>query len=153
MGCLEEALAHCQEALRIKPDYARAYSNAVVVYAQLGKYELAVKNFNKAIELSPKDAQAYDNLAWLLATCPDEQCRDGEEAVRIAKSSCELLGWDNPGVLDTLSAAYAESGQFAEAVKWQTRAIKLAPAGSKAELQSHLQFYQVGKPLRQKDGN
>tara|TARA_B100000809_G_scaffold264400_1_gene320130 strand:- start:1290 stop:1601 length:312 start_codon:yes stop_codon:yes gene_type:complete len=102
-----------------------------------------------AIELNPDYAKAHNNFALLLATCPDDKYRDGEKAVSIARRSCELLGWDNPSVLDTLSAAYAERGQFAEAIKWQTKAIELAPAGGKAVLQSRLQLYEAGKPYRQ----
>ena len=149
LGRPEEAIAHYQDAVRINPDDAYAYFKCGAVYGQLGKHELAVKNFDKAIELKPDFVQAYNNLAWLLATCPDEKYRDGQKAVSIARRACELLGWKNAHVLAALSAAYAESGQFAEAVKWQTKAIELAPAGVKAELQSHLKLYQARKPYRQ----
>ena len=51
-------------------------------------------------------------------------------------------------MLDTLAAAYAGSGQFVEAVRWQTKAVELAPAGAKVHAQSRLELYQAGKPYR-----
>ena len=59
-----------------------------------------------------------------------------------------ISGKDDFGMLDTLAAAYAESGQFVEAVRWQTKAVELAPAGAKVDAQSRPERYQVGKPYR-----
>ena len=115
----------------------------------MGKTELAVNDFAKAIMLLPKDAHGYNNLAWLLATCSDPKYRNGKEAIKNAVRACELLAWKDPGALDTLSAAYAEDDQFTEAVKWQTKAVELAPSGAKKDLQSRLELYKTGKPFRQ----
>ena len=151
-GKFELALDDYAKVIELKPNDTAAYNARGNLYVSLGKFGLAVSDYTMAIELKPTDAEAYNSLAWLLATSPDEKYRDGQKAVSIARRACELLGWKNAHVLDTLSAAYAESGQFAEAVKWQTKAIELAPAGAKAELQSHLQLYKAGKPYRQKAG-
>ena len=48
------------------------------------------------------------------------------------------------------SAAYAKNGDFDEAVKWQEKAIELAPANEKADLRSRLVLYKSGKPFREK---
>lgn len=46
------------------------------------------------------------------------------------------------------AAAYAENGEFGEAVKWQEKAIELAPTSEKADLRSRLELYKSGKPYR-----
>ena len=56
---------------------------------------------------------------------------------------------------ETLAAAYAEDGQFDEAVKWQIKAITFAATDPiatnkvKAQLRSTLALYKQGKPYRE----
>ncbi len=54
--------------------------------------------------------------------------------------------------LDTLAAAHAELGQFAEAIQFQQQALSLVPEQQielMAELQEHLNAYQEAKPWRE----
>jgi hypothetical protein len=62
-------------------------------------------------------------LAWLLATAASDSLRDGNAALQLARELCVASGWQNPQLLAILAAAYAESGAFAYAVKWQTEAL------------------------------
>jgi hypothetical protein len=77
--------------------------------------------------------------------------RDGNKAVQLAVRANELTGGDNPVILHTLAAAYAEAGKFSEAVETVGRALHLADAQSKfklaKELQSEMNLYQKGNPL------
>ena len=57
-----------------------------------------------------------DELAWLLATYPDSKSRDGAEAVRLAERACDLTERRILALLDTLAAAYAETGDFPRAI-------------------------------------
>ncbi len=88
-------------------------------------------------------------LAWLLATCPDEEIRDGERAVVIAK---DVVAKDaSAHNLDTLAAAYAAAGRFNEAVSTQEQAIaELRSDATNDELYRdslvRLRAYQSGKP-------
>src|SRR6266851_2040596 len=65
---------------------------------------------------APDSPRMLDELAWLLATYPDSNARDGAEAVRLAERVCELTDRRVPAFLATLTAAYAEAGDFPRAV-------------------------------------
>ena len=76
--------------------------------------------------------------------------RDGKRAIDYGTKACELTKWENAIYLDTLGAAYAEAGDFDAAVKWQTKAVELAPnKASKEGCQQHLDLYKKKMPLRE----
>ena len=93
-----------------------------------------------------------NSLARLLATCPQEGLRDGTEAVELAERACELTGQRVPEILDTLAAAYAETGQFDRAVETAERAVELALQRGNAEfadqVKHRLQLYRAQQPYR-----
>jgi Flp pilus assembly protein TadD len=97
---------------------------------------------------------AQNNLAWLLATCPEASSRDGQRAMALARQAMQLSGVTNPQLLDTLAAAYAEAGQFGEAVEMARRALSLpATQNNKAladALQTRLKLYETNLPYREK---
>jgi len=118
--------------------------------AEQGLYGQAIDSYYRALAFNLEYADAYNNLAWLQATCPNEKYRDGEKAVENASKASRLGVGRNWRYTATLAAAYAESGNFEEAKLWQARAIELAPdERSKQELRAHLELYKQGKPYRQ----
>ena len=147
-GDLAGAEQDYSAAIAIDPKLADPYVNRGNVLRGRGQYKQAIADFEKAVRLDPRNAAAHNNLAWLRATCPDEKYRDGKAAVEAAKQACELSGWKNPDWLDTLAAAYAEAGEFEEAIKTQNLALELAPEAQKADLQSRLALYREHKPFR-----
>lgn len=140
-------------ALSLDPQLGDAYANRGNVRRGLAKYEQAIADFDSAVRLDRTNAAAYNNRAWLLATCPDEKFRNGQAAIEAAKKACDLAEGKNPDWLDTLAAAYAESGQFDEAVETESRAIELAPEAQRADLQARLESYRSQKPYRDAPAN
>ena len=107
----------------------------------------AGKWFAKAAEGT--DALQLNNFAWAMATSQDPDERNGSFAVTLAERAVSLTRRQNYGNLDTLAAAYAESGQFERAVLTQNEAISLAHDDKeKAELESHLKLFQSRSPYR-----
>ena len=92
---------------------------------------------------------ALNNLAWILATSPDDGLRNGTEAVRLAERACELTHYDEPLFIGTLAAAYAESGRFPEAVTTAEKAEQLATTAGLTDVAAKnrqlLELYRAGK--------
>lgn len=100
---------------------------------------------------SEPTAQNLNEAAWLLATSPDPAVRDGTRALALARRACEESKWQDPASIDTLSAAYAETGDFAEAVRTQERALRLGnlSAQERPAYENRLLLYRDKKPFRE----
>jgi tetratricopeptide (TPR) repeat protein len=148
-GELDKAAEDCDRAVRLDSNQATAYACQGEVYRQQHKYDEAADAWARAIALDPKDGWAYDKLAWLQATCPEAEQRDGAKAVEYATRACELSGWKDAERLATLAAAHAECGRFAEARRWQAKALALADERQQ-EFYRHLAgLYGRGQPYRE----
>jgi serine/threonine-protein kinase len=117
-----------------------------------GDYAAAAALFAKARRRSARDTQVLGSVAWFKATCPISSLRNGREAVQDSTKACEITKWKNGDLIDTLAAAYAETGDFEQAIKYQKQALALRPLAepdSLAEMQRHLRLYQARKPVRE----
>jgi tetratricopeptide (TPR) repeat protein len=149
-GDLNGAIADYNEAIRCNPNDAETYSNRGLVKQAKGDPVGAMVDEAEAIRLNPKSANAYNNLAWLRAVSPDGKFRNGLQAVEYARKACELSGWKDEGYIDTLAAAYAEVGNFDEAVKWQTECLKFKmPKEEMDQCRQRLALYEQKKPYRE----
>jgi arylsulfatase A-like enzyme len=107
----------------------------------------------EGVDHCPFSDGLHNNYAYLLATSPDEADRNGEEALRIAKRVTEEASEPRSDFLDTLASAYAEVGDFANAVRVQRRVVQMVEATGDAEpietVRNHLALYEAGRPLRE----
>lgn len=149
-GRREEAIRDLGECIRREPKDPDAYVVRARALTEKRMYTQAREHLEKAVAVRPNYPFALNSLAWLRATCVDDSVRDGQTAVRLASKACELSEWKNPRHLDTLAAAYAETGDFEKAVEMEKRAVGLSnPTGSEREdKESRLRLYQERKPFR-----
>jgi tetratricopeptide (TPR) repeat protein len=149
LGKYDEALKDLTAAVEKRGDgWVTAQANIGFVYELKGDFETAIVEYKKATDLGSVLAQ--NNLAWVLATCPDAKFRNGAEAVKVAKAICEATENLEGMYLDTLAAAHAETGKFDDAVKTQELAHKdksydLAYGD---EGRGRLKLYKQKKPFR-----
>jgi tetratricopeptide (TPR) repeat protein len=150
-GQVDEAIAQYQKALEIIPDYANARNNLGVAFMHAGRTAEAIEQYRKALKLEPDYVDALNNLAWILATCPQASLRDGTDAVQLSQKTVQLAG-ENPTLLRTLAAAYAETGRYAQAAETARRGMQLSAAQGDAAMSStleqELELYQMDTPLR-----
>jgi Flp pilus assembly protein TadD len=151
-GKLEEGRAQFLEALRLAPKDAEAHYYLGVLLAEQHHTAEAMTEYRTASEIQPNRPDALNNLAWILATDPRPEFRNGAEAVQMATKASSLTGNRSPFFIGTLAAAYAEAGRFDEAVAaaenavdWATKAGNTALAQRNREL---LVLYQSHKPYR-----
>ena len=149
MGDHSQALADYGKTIELDENYFGAYNSRGDIYQQQGKQKLAITDYMKALALQPEIQSAHENLAWLLASSFESTLRNGRQAVAHAKKACLLSNWKKASSLDALAAAYAEEGNFSEAIRWMSKALQAAPA-LLPEMQHRLELYQTNQPYRQK---
>jgi tetratricopeptide (TPR) repeat protein len=147
----DKAISDFNDALKLDVNYVRALEGRATAFSAKRDFARATSDYADAIVINPNRSSSLNNLAWLKATCEDDKCRDGKEAIKLAKKACELTAWKDAAALDTLAAAYAEAGQFPDAIKWMEEALKDKAAEKEfgAGFRARLQLYKDKKPYRE----
>ncbi len=151
-GRVDEAFLWGEKALRLHPEAPGAYLNLGTFYMRTARDAEAIATFRRGLEQRQKFSPIATRLAWLLATSPKAEFRNGKEAIELAKSACETSGFQDPEVLDVLAAAYAETGQYEKAVTTARDALDRAAAISeqeKARIEYRLKVFESRRPYRQ----
>ena len=120
------------------------------------RIEQAIGHFQQALRFQPDLPRALTGLAWIYATHPDSKFRNGSRALQMALNACRATGFEVPGQVDTLAAAYAELGQFDQAIHTAEQAIQLAKEQSEKcrvdqEILARRDLYRQHRPYRATD--
>jgi len=136
-----------------RPNDARLHYEFGLALEHLGQTREGMSHYAHALRLQPDFAEALERLAWITATDPRPELRNGTEAVNLAQQACELTGNKEARSLTTLAAAYAEAGRFAEAVSTVETAEKLTAGTGQREMAakcaSLLEALKSGKTWRE----
>jgi tetratricopeptide (TPR) repeat protein len=155
-GRLDEAVAHFRRAIQCHPDCADAHDNLANALKLQGKIAEAVNHWQQVVRLQPNNLGAVNRLAWASATAPEASVRNGAEALELARWAVLLSRGREPKILRTLAAAYAENGQFPQAVQTAHHALDLATHQKQRplaeSLKAQLACYESGKPFRELPG-
>ena len=91
---------------------------------RLGKWKEAIAVAEEYVDLKPKDAWGYNNLAWMLVWCPEAELRNGVRAVEMAKKRHELSRPDGFS-WNTLGVAHYRAGNWKEAIAALEQSMRL----------------------------
>jgi tetratricopeptide (TPR) repeat protein len=147
-----QALPEFERAVAIRPRFVSGEEGIATADEALGNNRDALAHWRKAHAIDPTRISSTLGIAWLLATAPEASLRNGNEALSLAEAANNLATSNDPTVLDTLAAAYAENGQFAQAVALETRALELATESKNTamakDIRSRLTLYKAKRPFR-----
>jgi tetratricopeptide (TPR) repeat protein len=151
-GEYERAIEDFTAALSVEPERHQTFYLRGDVRVRRGEYDEAIEDYTTALRIKPLYPQALKGLAWLLATAPEARLRDGSRSVELAEKAISLK--DDAAIRNTLAAAYAEKGRFAEAAALQERAIASARAEELsteviAGYEDRLNLYNKRQPYRE----
>ncbi|MBL8795355.1 MAG: tetratricopeptide repeat protein, partial [Planctomycetia bacterium] len=134
-------------AVRLKPGDASFLQHRGHVLVRAKQYARAAADYLECVRLDPKHADYQTDAAWLLATCPDDKVRNGQRALELAQRAKGKSDNPSASTAEVLAAAYAETGDFKAAVRWQQHALQSALQYSKEDLQKareRLKLYEKG---------
>jgi len=152
-GRIDDAIVHFEKALESNSNYPPSHTSLGRALYRKGRFREAIAQFETSVRLLPRAAAAHSNLARMLATCSDPSLRNGPRALALAQRANRLSNGMNPMILRTLAAAYAENGQFSQAVETAQRALQFASTTARSGLaqtiQNELKFYQAASPYHE----
>ena len=150
MGNYDGAIADATHAIELDPNNIDAY-----IYRGAAKWlrrdrEGALADYNRAMAIDPNNSGVWNQFAWVEATSTDASLRNGSKAVEDATKACELTGFKDPSLTDTLACAYAEIGDWEHALSWEQKSLDATnDAVLRKEIQKHLDLFKQGKPYRE----
>ncbi len=150
----DAAIKIYDRVLEEKPDTEGAVRGRADAYLSLGEHAKAIQDYERAIELQGEkpDTGTVNNLAWVLATSPKSEIRDGKRSVELGLKACTLSEYKEAYAVSTLAAGYAETGDFEKACEFAAKAVELGIAEKSESLDNlrrELEGYQRKKPWRE----
>ena len=130
-GRLEEAIKQFEKVLEIRPNLGRAHQNLAIALRMLGQVDKAIEHFRLALDIDGHNLASLSGLAHLLATHPDTNSRQPEQAIKLARHAADLTDYQNAVILQTLAISYESAGKVKQAqeIRRQLKQIKQGRLG------------------------
>lgn len=152
-----KAVGIISEVIRREPKNAAAIRSRADTLLGMGRHAEAIRDYEQALKLGIANPSLksgiLNNLAWVLATSPDDSLRNGKRSIELATEASILSDYKEPHILSTLAAAYAELGNFEKAIEWSKKAIELGRQvehENVEQLEQELKSFEKKKPWREK---
>jgi serine/threonine protein kinase/tetratricopeptide (TPR) repeat protein len=128
LGRDQQAVTDLSRAIDLDSTLAPAWINRAHASRRLGDWGKARADYRKAIDLDAKTGVAQNELAWLLATCPEAKFRDPAAAVAWAKKAVDL---DRTKAIyrNTLGVAQYRARAWPAAVTALMKSVELSQGG------------------------
>jgi hypothetical protein len=138
-GYLGAAIDNYKQAIKIKPDYAKAYNNMGVSLNEKGDLDAAIDSYKQALTYKPDYAEAYNNMGVSLNEKGDlDAAIDSyKQAIKIKPDYAEA--YYNMGV------SLQEKGELDAAIDSYKQALTYKPDYAKAHLNLSFAFLNNGK--------
>ncbi len=138
-GRASDAIAACQEAVRLNPGLAEAHVNLGHLLIKFGRVEDAIAAYRKALELEPGDFKACAYLADALREAGrlDESIARSRQAIAMKPDFAEAH--------NALGLALTAAKRFDDAVAQLNRSLQLRPGYSGARNNLGRALYQAGR--------
>ena len=146
---------HWRNSLALWRHTVSVTPNSAIANTNLGTHlpgAEAIPYYEQALAVAPDSAPPMNNLAWVLATHPEIDVRNGRRAVELALEAARKTGANDPVILRTLAAAYAEVDNFRQAIRIAEAALPIAEeqgnAALAADLRNSIADFQLRRPIR-----
>ncbi|MHB8970446.1 MAG: tetratricopeptide repeat protein [Pirellulaceae bacterium] len=145
-----EVFSEILQAELPEPQKGVAFRGRADAYLNIGEHRKALADYEEALKVFADESGLLNNFAWVLATSPEDEIRNGKRALEMGLKACELTEYKQSHIVSTLAAAYAETGDFESAVKWSQKSVELGDEDIQPQLKLELESYQQKKPWREK---
>jgi tetratricopeptide (TPR) repeat protein len=143
------AIEDYSAVLKIDGDNVVAWQGRADAHLALGEQAEAIADYEEALKRAPDNSAILNNLAWILATSPEDKLRNGARSIELATAACKVTEYKQAHILSTLAAGYAETGDFKTAIEWSTKAVGLGDERYRDALAKELKSYEAGQPWRE----
>jgi len=152
LGHHAEAARLCELVVEREPRFQEGFYWLGVTRQELRNYDGAKKAWERVLELTPGHVRAQARLAWLLATCPVDELRDGPRAVQLARSAVDSSQGEGVMAREALAAALAETGDYPQATAVAAQLLEDTQLPHEPDragrVRAALYEYQSGRPFR-----